>query len=179
MRIFIIIFTFFILIPSYSEAADEMLETEIQSEKTAIIVAIISAIGVIGALIFNGLTHLKETKSQHYQAFKDLEEEFTKIQEEFPKIRKWDNDHALVIQKQSENDFVSVNMFRWKYVQFHEKVAHLAIQKIISKEIARYYHTTFPYALRYVDLVLDPEKVKSTCTFLYQWCEKEKILSKN
>lgn len=51
------------------------------------IVAIVSSLGVIGALVFNGLTIRKDQKSRHYQAFMDLQNERDAIQKEFPDIR--------------------------------------------------------------------------------------------
>lgn len=139
------------------------------------VVTIVSALGVVGALIFNSIAQLTSNKNRHYLALKDLEDEFSKIIESSSEINNWEDEPAAKIRMQSEADFVKVSMYRWKYIKFHEKVAHLAIRKIISKDIAQYFRRTFPYALQYVELSLDPEDIKSTCNFLYQWCKQEKI----
>ena len=139
------------------------------------IVAIVSAFGVIGALTFNGLTLRKDQKSRYYSFLQDLQNEFIEIAKRNREVMKWDDSTLAEITIKSPNDVVVVNEYRWEFLLFHEKIAHFAIRKVISEEIARYFQTTFSQSLKYVELSLDPDLLKSKLEFLYRWCEKEKI----
>jgi hypothetical protein len=138
-------------------------------------VAIVSAFGVIGALIFNGLTLRKDQKSRHYQAFMDLETEREKIQLVFPKIRDMIDLTSTEVKKYPEERQIELKTYQWKFIQFHDKVAHLALTGVIPKSIAKYFKDTFPQALAMLDLSLNPDEVKKHTKYLHVWCKNENI----
>ncbi|MGI0021636.1 MAG: hypothetical protein ACRD9Q_02130 [Nitrososphaeraceae archaeon] len=177
-RLIISILVICVIIPVYSQQSAEPI-AETNAESPYIIVAYISAGGVIGALIFNGLTHLKDKKSRYYQAFKDLEEERTKIQEPYAEFHELEWSTNAELEKMHgmlKNPAVDkVKTYRWKHIQFHDKVAHLALSGIVSKEIARYFNDTFPYALAYIPLTPNPEEIRKLSPNLVSWCDKEGI----
>ncbi|MDE1767601.1 MAG: hypothetical protein KGI27_15210, partial [Thaumarchaeota archaeon] len=91
------------------------------------IVAIISSLGVIGALVFNGITLRRDQKSRHYQAFMDLQKERDEIQKEYPEIRDVIRLNSTEIKNYPDDKQVKLKMYQWKIIQFHDKVAHLAL----------------------------------------------------
>lgn len=138
-------------------------------------VAIISALGVIGALVFNGITNLRDKKSRHYQIFKDLNEEFTLIQENYPNFYKIVSLNEAELKKQPEDLQNQLRMYRWKFIQFHEKIAHLALTGVIPKKITLFFNDTFPDALRHIELAPKPEYLRELSPNLMKWCKQEKI----
>lgn len=143
------------------------------------VVAIVSAFGVIGALIFNGITLRKDQKTRYFSFLQDLQNEFIEIAKRNRDVMKWDDSSIAEVLVKSPNDLVAINEYRWEFLLFHEKIAHFAIRKVISEEIAQYFRTTFSLSIRYVELSTDPDLLKSKLEFLYKWCEKEKITSKD
>ncbi|QUC65321.1 hypothetical protein NsoK4_03490 [Nitrosopumilus sp. K4] len=142
------------------------------------IVGVVSALGVIGALVFNGITNLRDKKSRHYEIFQDLMKEYTQIQEVIPDIVKIASLDRAELKKQPETLQNKVRMYRWKFVQFHEKIAHLALTGIIPKEITQFFNETFPDAIKHIELSPNPEYIKELSPNLFNWCEQEKIKTK-
>ena len=139
------------------------------------IVAIVSALGVIGALVFNGLTLRRDQKSRHYQAFMDLQKERDEIQKKFPDIRDLLRLEESELKKHPEERQVECRMYKWKFIQFHDKVAHLALTGVIPKSIPKYFEDTFPTALDLMDFTPHPDKIKEYLKYVQKWCEQENI----
>lgn len=156
-----------------SESVDEVERTSLNNLTT--IVAIVSAFGVIGALVFNGITQLKEKKKQHYEIFKDLITEFVEIEDKASKLM----DYMLMTTQQLNQYPIEiqyeVGTYRWKYLAFHDKIAHLALIGIIPKDVAGYYSLTFSSALLYMELEPNPELAKENYNYIIEWCKKENI----
>ena len=70
---------------------------------------------------------------------------------------------------------VKIRLARWKYVQFHDKVAHLALTGVIPKSIPKYFEDTFPTAVLFIDLAPMSDYLREHCRYLMQWCEQENI----
>ena len=139
------------------------------------IVSIISALGVIGALLFNGLTIRQDQKSRHYQAFMDLQSERDKIQSEYPQIRDMMGLEPSEVDKYPEEKREQFRLYQWKFVQFHDKVAHLALTGVIPKSIPKYFEDSFPVALQMIDFAIKPDVVKKYTKHLQEWCKKENL----
>ena len=139
------------------------------------LVAIISAFGVIGALAFTGITIRRDQQSRHYQMFMDLQKERDDIQKQFPEIRDLLLLNETDLKKHPEERQVKCRMYKWEYIQFHDKVAHLALTGVIPKSIPKYFEDTFPSALVFIDLAPHAEVVKEYTKYLQEWCKKEKI----
>ena len=138
------------------------------------IVAIVSVIGVIGALIFNGLNLRKDQKSRYYDAFKDLYHEMSIIYDQPRDVinaQFLDDEELKKLPKEIQD---KTKKFRIAYVNFHEKVAHLVSMNIISKPIARFFSSTFSIALVLLDLLPKDEEYE-WCTYMRDWCSSEKI----
>lgn len=115
-----------------------------------IIISLLTAIGVTGGLIFNGLMTRNHNKNQHYQILKELQDEFNKIDS--------------MDQKS--------NGYKVHFVNFHEKIAHLGLNRIIPNEVISYFDGTFPRAL----LMIKSELVQDATTIskvpnLILWCK--------
>ena len=140
------------------------------------IVAIISALGVIGALVFNGLTLRRDQKSRHYQAFMDLQKERDEIQMVYPEIvdiiqLKPTEVANLPVERKNK-----LRTYQWKFIQFHDKVAHLALTGVIPKSIPKYFEDTFPSAFTMIDFAVQPDVVRESAKYLLEWCKREKII---
>ena len=148
---------------------------EINSQ-IALVVAIISAFGVIGALIFNGIQHFKDRKRHYFKIINDLEKEATsslsRIEHD---IVMYSNYNKIQLMSLSEEDLKKVTLFRWDVIRFSEKVAHLGIKKIIPNEIARYFNSYFAKALYFIDESENSEQIRKEVNFLIEWCHKENI----
>lgn len=142
-------------------------------------IAIISALGVIGALIFNGITVRKDQKNRHYEIFVSLQKERDEIQESYPEIINLIDLKPEEVSKHPRTEQVKLRTYQWKFIQFHDKVAHLALKGIIPKNIPRYFVDTFPSALAMIDLAVDPEVVMKYTKYLQEWCIKEKLATVN
>lgn len=70
-------------------------------------------------------------------------------------------------------------MYRWKYIQFHDKVAHLALKGVIPRSIPKYFSDTFPDALIFIEISAKPEQIKNASKYLLEWCRKENIMITN
>lgn len=139
------------------------------------IVAVVSVIGVIGALIFNGLNLRKDQKSRYYDAFKDLYHEMSIIYDQprdVIRVQFFDYDELKKLPKEIQD---RTKKFRIDYVNFHEKVAHLVSMNIISKPIARFFSSTFPVALLFLDLLPKDAQGEEGGGYLRDWCKNEKI----
>ena len=116
---------------------------------TTLIVSIITALGVAGGLIFNAISTRNQTKIQHYQIIKELQTEFSEIDALKP----------------------GSSEYKERFVNLHEKIAHLAIYRIIPEEIASYFDGTFPRALLLVQSdIKSGIDVKKTLPNLISWC---------
>ena len=120
-----------------------------------IIVSIITALGVAGGLILNGLSIRSKTKTEYYQILKELQDEFVVIDA---------MNHTTV-------------QYRTKFMNLHEKIAHLSIKKIISDDIASYFDGTFPTALFYTSLHSNPTQIKKELPNLFKYCENKNFKS--
>jgi len=121
------------------------------------IVASVTALGVAGGLILNGLSIRSKTKNEYYQILKELQDEFVTIDGTVDKDTNYET----------------------KIVNLHEKVAHLSIKKIISDDIASYFDGTFPRALYFAqnDPDHDIEECKKQVPNLFKYCEDKNIQS--
>ena len=117
------------------------------------IVAVITALGVAGGLILNGLSIRSKTKNEYYKILKELQDEFV----------------AIDALRHEDPDYLS------KLINLHEKIAHLSIKKIISEDIASYFDGTFPRALFYASQHEDMTQVKKEVPNLFKYCENKKI----
>jgi len=115
----------------------------------------ITAIGVAGGLIINGLSTRSKTKNKYYQILKELQAEFDII-------------NAM---NHDDSDYIT------KFINLHEKIAHLSIKKIISSDIASYFDGTFPRALLFASQTsISYTADKAQVPNLYQYCKNKKIL---
>jgi hypothetical protein len=68
------------------------------------------------------------------------------------------------------------DLFAVKYLNLHDRIAYLAIKKVIPKDIARFFDSTFEKALA----LLQKEsfkKYEADMSSLIQWCNKQGITS--
>ncbi|MDE1829673.1 MAG: hypothetical protein KGI25_05060, partial [Thaumarchaeota archaeon] len=93
----------------------------------------------VGALVFSSMSQVNQNKTQYYQIMKDFEEEYTKLAEIEVQLRDYAGMTFDEISRQPREVIEDVELYRWKFYQFHERLAHLALKGIIPKEIARYY----------------------------------------
>ena len=68
-----------------------------------------------------------------------------------------------------------VSYFRKRHMEVHEKMAHLALNRIISKKIPRYYRENFSMALFYVNITTAAKLQSKYYPYTLKWCKKEKI----
>lgn len=137
-------------------------------------VAIISAIGVVGALTFTSLTLRRDQKIRYYNALKDLIDELTIIYDQPDELLRAQFANEEELKKLQKDLQEKIETFRWKHINFHEKVAHLAASGIIPKSIARYFSSTFQYALFFLDLAPLDDYYESS-GIMREWCAKEGI----
>jgi hypothetical protein len=138
-------------------------------------VSIVGIFGAIGALVFSGLSQLNQNKSQHYQIFKDFDEKMTALVEKGSVLGGMDFMPFEQLRLQSPEILQNVETYRWKYLEFHENLANLALTKIIPKSIAEYYHLTFAVAYRYIELEYDPDLLKKELNNIMTWCNMKGI----
>lgn len=141
----------------------------------ATVVSIVGIFGAIGALTFNGITQLTQNKNQYYQIMKDFDEQYTKLGEIGAALDQFTGMPFEVLSRQSQEIVRDVELYRWKFYLFHEKIAHLALSSIIPKKIARYYKLTFALVLYYIDIDFTPDLIKKDLNNTLTWCEKENI----
>ncbi len=152
--------------------------TPLQDSLTTV-VSIIGIFGAIGALIFSGMSQRNQSKSQYYQIFKDLDDEYVKLVDGGSALGDLVKLPFSSLSLLDSQTVYEVEMYRWKYYTFHEKIAHLAITGMIPEEIARYYALTFSMTLLYMDLEQDPKKLQTELNFTMEWCKKENITKYN
>jgi hypothetical protein len=128
-----------------------------------ILISAISAVSAAGGLVFNGLAHLKESKIKYYQILRELQIDFDQIEEKYPGKNKID----------LETD--EVKDYKRLYCGFLEKLAHMANQNIIPKEIAEYYETGFRIGLMYLEKLSFRETIEKELGNMMSWCTKKNI----
>ncbi|MDE1826671.1 MAG: hypothetical protein KGH83_03675 [Thaumarchaeota archaeon] len=131
--------------------------------------------GAIGALVFSGLTQRNQNKSQHYQIFKDFDEKMTALVEKGSVLGGMDLLPFEQLRLQPPEILQDVETYRWKYLEFHENLAHLALTKIIPKSIAEYYNLTFAVAYRYIELEYNPDLLRKELNNIMTWCNMKGI----
>ncbi len=95
----------------------------------SLIIAAIAAFAAACGLIFNGFSHRQQSKSNHYTTFKEIEEEYNKIDQRSLEIRKNIVMDYAELEKQTDTIQEKVTQFRRDHAQFHEKIAYLALKK--------------------------------------------------
>jgi len=155
MKFFQIVVSFFILL-NFNNAYAQDAETSGLSDSTiALYAVIVSILGMMGALIYNGISVKQTTKQSQYQIVKDLHEEFI----ELVTTGKKDQDHFIM-----------------NFINFHEKIAMLYQYKLIPKSFAKDFSNSFSESLYYINKYYQNEK-ENQCRHTLEWCKKFKIKS--
>lgn len=125
------------------------------SSIVSMVVPIISASIAAGGLIFTGLSYRENTKARYLQVLRDFDNEISEIE-----------------SSQDRNSYYE--RFAARYLNVHERLAFLTLNKKIPNDLAKYYDSSFSAALGIVDL---PEysHYKEDVTHLIEWCKKKKI----
>lgn len=144
-------------------------------EDVTVIVSIAGLFSAIGALVFNSLSQSSQNKNQYYQILKDFEGEYIKLGEIEVQLRDFVGMTFEELSRQPRETIEDVELYRWKFYQFHERIAHLALKGIIPKEIARYYVFSFGVDLFYIDIDFNPEILKQELSYTMTWCRNENI----
>ena len=118
-------------------------------EELPLIIAAIAAFVAAGGLIFNGITTRQQSKSNHYRIFKEIEEEYNKIDPRSVEIKKFITMDFAELEKQTDDIQGKVSQFRRDHGEFHEKIAYLTLKGIIPKDIAKFYDLSFAHSLFY------------------------------
>lgn len=120
-----------------------------------ILVPIISASIAAGGLIYTGLSYRDNTKAKYLQVLRDFDNEISEIE-----------------SSQERNTYYE--RFIAKYLNVHERLAFLTINKKIPNDLARYYDSSFAATLGILDI---PEyaKYKENVTNIIKWCEEQGI----
>jgi hypothetical protein len=132
-------------------------------EDYVLIISAISASSAAGGLIFNGLAHLKESKTKHYQIMKDLQIEFDVIETKYPGKNE--------INKETKE----VLSYKRDYCGFFEKLAYMRNNGIVPEKVAEYYDTGFQVALMYLEKLSIREEIESGLNNMMDWCYKKQI----
>jgi len=148
-------------------------------EDFAIIFAGISALAAAAGLFFNGWTQSQQSKSNYYNVFKEIEEEYNDIDKRSLDLKEYVTLNDSELMKQSDEIINKTRQFKRDHVEFHEKLAHLYYKKIIPKNILEYFNLTFSHACFYVETSDKKEKIKKQINNLIKWCDDNNIKPKN
>lgn len=157
------------------EANPEMADGGGAGQDITIVVSIAGMSSAAGALVFSSLSQVSQNKSHYYQIMKDFEEQYTNLAEIEVQLRDYVSMTFDEISRQPREVIEDVELYRWKFYQFHERLAHLALRGIIPKEIARYYVFSFGTDLFYIDIDFDPKVLKLQLSYTMTWCRIENI----
>lgn len=140
-----------------------------------VLVSIAGLFSAIGAIVFNGLSQSSQNRNQYYQILKDFEIEYTKLAEIESQLKDYVWMTFDDLSREARETIEDVELYRWKFYQFHERLSHLALRGIIPKEIARYYVFSYGVNLAYIDIDFDPELLKKELFYTMRWCRLEGI----
>lgn len=140
-----------------------------------VIVSVAGLCSAVGALVFSSISQASQNKNQYYQILKDFEVEYTKLGEIEVQLRSFVAMTFEELSRQPRETIEDVELYRWKYYQFHERMAHLALRGIIPKEIARYYALSFGVVLFYIEIDFDPQMLRRELAYIIRWCNDEGI----
>ena len=141
------------------------------------IVAIITALGVIAALFYNGVTIRSNQQNRKYQAYMDLQKELDSINEVVPDI-------GDLMLKESELEARDkdvqnkVRLYRKRYIEFHNKVARLVLKHVLPDSIAKYFHDSFASAQSLRDVCDTQAPFPIHAKYLKEWCSRKEFRPK-
>ncbi len=158
-----------------NEGNVEVVTSSSLRQDVTVIVSIAGMFSAIGALVFSGISQSSQNKNQYYQILKDFEGEYIKLGEIESQLRDFVGMTFEELSTQPREIIEDVELYRWKFYQFHERMAHLALKGIIPKEIARYYVFSFGADLFYIEIDFNPEILKQELSYTMTWCKKEGI----
>ena len=163
----ILLLSLLLLMPTiiYAQSVDLECKLDLSEDKTckkeyddvpvSTTIAVIGTVIAAGGLFYTGYAQRVETKSKYVELINDFDDQIS--QKEKSPVRT--NDYAV---------------FAAEYLNIHEKIAHLVIKKIIPKEIAKYFVSSFE-ACR--GILADPlySKYADDLTYLVKWCKVNNV----
>jgi len=120
------------------------------------VIAAIGAFAAAGGLIFTGLSYRQNSKSRYLQILKEFDNEITLLEN----------------SQQRNTDYPS---FGAKYLNIHERIAYLALKRVIPNNIARYFDSSFAASLGILQKK-EFERYADDLKNLLKWCKKKRIL---
>ncbi|GEM_PF-2338736 len=153
----------------------EVVSTAPVRQYVTIIVSVAGLFSALGAIVFSGLSQSSQNKNQYYQILKDFETEYTKLAEIEAQLKDYVWMPFEDLSRQPRETIEDVELYRWKFYQFHERLSHLSLRGIIPKEIARYYVFSFGIDLAYIDIDFDPDLLRKELGYTMAWCRSEGI----
>ena len=153
----------------------EIATTSSVRQYVTVIVAVAGLFSAVGAMVFSGLSQSSHNKNQYYQILKDFESDYTRLVEIEAQLKDYVWMAFEDLSRQPREVIEDVELYRWKFFQFHERLSHLALRGIIPKEIARYYALSFGVDLAYIDIDFDPDLLKKELGYTIAWCRSEGI----
>ncbi|HJU14512.1 MAG TPA: hypothetical protein VJ792_08680 [Candidatus Nitrosotalea sp.] len=162
-------------IQATSSSGVEIVSPPSTRQYVTVLVSIAGLFSAIGAIVFNSLSQASQNKNQYYQILKDFEVEYTKLAEIESQLKDYVWMTFDELSREPRETIEDVELYRWKFYQFHERLSHLALKGIIPKEIARYYIFSYGVNLSYIDIDFDPDLLKKELSYTMRWCRQEGI----
>lgn len=158
-----------------SQGGVNVVTSESLRQDVTMLVSIAGLFSAFGALVFSGLSRSSQNKNQYYQILKDFESEYSKLVEIESQLKEYVKMTFADLSRQPREVIEDVELYRWKFYQFHERLAHLALRGIIPKEIARYYSFSFRIDLHFIDIDFDPQALGQELVHTMRWCRDENL----
>lgn len=108
-------------------------------------------------LIFDGLSHQRETANRRHELFNKLAEELA----------------ALETSQERNEDYL---MFGAKYISLLDRIGTMALHNIIPNDVVRYFDNNFRAALALLDTE-DFKKYKNDAIYLTDWCKYNGLIA--
>lgn len=160
---------------SQGGASVEVVSTTSVRQYVTVMISVAGLFSAIGAVVFNGLSQSSQNKNQYYQILKDFESDYTKLAEIEAQLKDYVWMTFEDLSREPRETIEDVELYRWKFYQFHERLSHLALRGIIPREIARYYVFSFGVDLAYMEIDFDPDLLKKELGYTMRWCRSEGI----
>jgi len=147
-------------------------------EDIAIWFAATSSSAAAVGLFFNAWQMKMQSKSNYFLTFKELEDEYNKIDSRTFDVK----DYVLLphteLKKNDDQIIAKTTQFKRDHVQFHEKLAYLYYAKIIPKNIPEFFDVSFSHSLFLIETSNRKDEIKKQVNNLLRWCKENNILPK-